>query len=178
MDAARNLPKYTYSDYTQWQGDWEMIDGIAYAMSPSPTQKHQRISLAIASEILICMRKQKNVCGDCVVLQEVDWILNEDTIFRPDLSIVCGKFDDYIRSAPELIIEILSPSSGYHDRIVKYEVYQVQRVPYYIIVDPLSNSYISYALQGDKYEEYNSNEFLINSQCLLEIDIATILKDV
>ncbi|MBS1596037.1 MAG: Uma2 family endonuclease [Bacteroidetes bacterium] len=178
MEAARNLPKYTYSDYAQWVGDWEMIDGIPYAMSPSPTQKHQRISLAIASEILIAIRKQKDECGDCVVQQDVDWILNDDTIFRPDLSIVCGKSEDYIRSAPQLIIEILSPSSGYHDRIVKYEVYQAQGVFYYIIVDPLSNSYVSYALRDGKYEEYNSNEFLIHGQCSIEIDIADILRDI
>ncbi len=35
------LPQYTYTDYEQWEGDWELIYGFPYAMSPSPKRTHQ-----------------------------------------------------------------------------------------------------------------------------------------
>jgi hypothetical protein len=43
--AIKILPHYTYSDYEQWEGQWELIDGIPYAMSPLPVPKHQKIHL-------------------------------------------------------------------------------------------------------------------------------------
>jgi len=39
-----DLPHYTYDDYSQWEGRWELIDGIAYAMTPAPWFSHQRVS--------------------------------------------------------------------------------------------------------------------------------------
>lgn len=45
MDSpVKILSYYTYADYAQWEGQWELIDGIPYAMSPSPVPKHQRIA--------------------------------------------------------------------------------------------------------------------------------------
>ncbi len=38
------LPNYTYDDYSHWEGKWEIIEGIPYAMSPSPSPLHQRIT--------------------------------------------------------------------------------------------------------------------------------------
>jgi hypothetical protein len=42
--AAKILPSYTYEDYLHWEGRWELIDGIPYAMSPFPAPRHQRIA--------------------------------------------------------------------------------------------------------------------------------------
>ena len=46
MDALRDDRRYTYADYAKWDGDtrYELIDGVAYMMSPAPGRKHQRIS--------------------------------------------------------------------------------------------------------------------------------------
>jgi len=38
------IEHYTYDDYVQWEGDWELMDGIPLAMSPAPTRKHQSIA--------------------------------------------------------------------------------------------------------------------------------------
>jgi len=46
--TERELPHYTYEDYSNWEGRWELIQGIPYAMSPSPSYTHQRISQKIA----------------------------------------------------------------------------------------------------------------------------------
>ena len=43
-----NLPQYTYEDYKNWEGDWELIYGQAYTMSPAPMIKHQSISSKMA----------------------------------------------------------------------------------------------------------------------------------
>jgi hypothetical protein len=37
------LPNYTYSDYLNWEGRWELINGIPFAMSPAPAPKHQKV---------------------------------------------------------------------------------------------------------------------------------------
>ncbi len=41
MSAVKLLPYYTYEDYCRWEGRWELIDGIPFAMSPAPTPRHQ-----------------------------------------------------------------------------------------------------------------------------------------
>ena len=55
--AHKDLPNYTYKDYCQWQGRWELIDGIPYAMSPMPVPKHQRIAANILSEFRMELKK-------------------------------------------------------------------------------------------------------------------------
>lgn len=46
------IPRYySYNDYLEWEGKWELIGGIAYAMSPTPIIKHQEISYSIASQL-------------------------------------------------------------------------------------------------------------------------------
>jgi len=63
------IPRYTYNDYLEWEGKWELIGGIAYAMSPAPVIKHQEISFNIASQL----REKSKDCKLCKSLQAVDW---------------------------------------------------------------------------------------------------------
>jgi len=133
--ALKYLPNYTIEDYTKWKGDWEMIDGIPYAMSPSPNPKHQMISgelFALFREVL-----KEHCTGDCRVLYEVDWRVNDDTVVKPDLLIVYGEIEgDFIGIIPSLVVEILSPSTHLKDRGLKLELYQEEGVKYYLIADP------------------------------------------
>ncbi len=46
-----DLPYYTYDDYKNWEGNWELVYGIAYSMRPNSTIKHQAISSSIACEL-------------------------------------------------------------------------------------------------------------------------------
>jgi hypothetical protein len=50
------LPHYTYEEFCQWEGRWEIIEGIPYAMSPSPVPKHQRVANEIKAELTLALR--------------------------------------------------------------------------------------------------------------------------
>jgi hypothetical protein len=82
-----DLPHYTYDDYIQWEGKWEIINGIPYSMVPAPVKKHQWIS----SEIVWQLKEQLKDCPKCEVLLPVDWPISEDTVVQPDLLVVCDE---------------------------------------------------------------------------------------
>ena len=50
MGAAKVLPYYTLAEWEQWEGNWELIEGLPFAISPTPLTKHQRIALNIAKQ--------------------------------------------------------------------------------------------------------------------------------
>jgi len=90
--AEAYLPHYTYEDYRQWEGDWELIDGIAYAMSyataPSPTLTHQALSMLLGSSLT----KSLGDCSECMVVSGMNYKLADDTILRPDFDFVFERF--------------------------------------------------------------------------------------
>lgn len=81
-------PNYTYEDYRQWEGSWELIDGIPYAMSPSPTYNHQIVSESIA----VMLREKLKDCKKCKSVMALDLrIKNEgdNNALCPDNSVIC-----------------------------------------------------------------------------------------
>ena len=58
MSAVKLLPYYTYDDYCNWEGRWELIDGIPFAMSPAPSLRHQWLSANIISELRTAIKNQ------------------------------------------------------------------------------------------------------------------------
>ena len=130
--AEEYIPRYTYEDYCRWEGRWELINGIAYAMTPSPVFKHQDASGNIHIELYRLLKK----CSNCVPVQAVDWRINDMTVVCPDNMVVCNKdHGDFVTGPPAIIFEILSPSTGIKDKKVKFRLYESQGVPCYIIVD-------------------------------------------
>lgn len=111
------VPHYTYDDYTQWRGKWELIDGIPYAMSPPPIPKHQIIANTLGALFYFSL----NPCKHCKVAQAIGYKISEDTILQPDISILCKetgkKFIDF---PPSLVVEILSPATALKDRHTKH----------------------------------------------------------
>ena len=87
MSGVRILPYYTYEDYSLWEGRWELIEGIPYAMSLAPTPRHQWIVVNMVSELRAAIKKSK--CKHCKVYDFIDVKVEEDTILQPDASIVC-----------------------------------------------------------------------------------------
>ncbi len=128
------LPHYTYEEYCQWKGDWELIAGIPYAMSLSSTVTHQVVNANIMSQF----SKALDQCKGCEVIPSVDWKIASDTVVRPDTAVICHTptNDAYLLKAPALIFEILSPSTQQKDRGLKFELYEREGVGYYVIVDP------------------------------------------
>lgn len=136
--APQYLPHYSVADYKQWEGDWELWNGIPVAMAPSPFGRHQYLSLRIAQALLTAIESAK--C-EAVVLQEIDWIVCDDTIVRPDIVVVCnGVPEQHVTETPSLVVEILSPSTAAKDRNDKLKLYEDNGVDHYLIVDPVQNS--------------------------------------
>lgn len=142
------LPHYTYADYVQWEGQWELIDGIPYAMSPSPVPKHQRIAGNLGAEFRFQL-KQSNRCN---TYQPVDYRVANDTILQPDMLVVCGAITkNYLDFSPALVAEILSPATALKDRHTKYSIYESQGIPYFIIIAPDTEEVEIYTLQNGAY---------------------------
>lgn len=64
---------YTLGDYRNWEGDWELIEGMPYAMAPSPSVSHQTVSFNLASLIKSNISEKNAACSICHVLMETDW---------------------------------------------------------------------------------------------------------
>ena len=128
-----NHPHYKLQDYELWEGRWELIEGIPYAMSPAPSIRHQSVSTKISWQLTNLLRN----CQTCQALLPIDWRIAEDTVVQPDNLVVCGEVTgQYLTRAPEIIFEILSPSTASKDRNLKFELYEREGVKYYVIVDP------------------------------------------
>ncbi len=82
-----------------------------------------------------------------------DWKISDDTVVRPDVVVVCGKFDKYITKAPEIVVEIVSATSAKKDEKIKFKLYEDEKVPYYILVYPEDKKAKIYKLTDGKYEK-------------------------
>lgn len=144
-----DIPHYTYDEYKLWEGSWELIGGVAYAMSPAPMIKHQSISNNIAWELKNILQN----CKICQALLPIDWRISNDTVLQPDNSVICHKPQNeaYITKAPKIIFEVLSKSTAKKDTGIKFEIYEKEGVEYYIIVDPDENMAKVYRLHEGRY---------------------------
>ena len=172
------LPHYTYEDYKLWEGRWELICGIPYAMSPSPVWRHQKTNVKIVSQLDglfdICACK-------CVALMALDWIVNDDTIVEPDVSVTCEPIEGkFLTKTPEIIFEILSPSTTLKDKNTKYELYKLNGVKYYILVDAENKTYEIFELQNGEYKKVNAINNIFDFQiknCSISFNFSTIWAD-
>ena len=142
--------RYTIEDYKHWEGDWELIYGQAVAMAPSPFGPHQ----AIVSEIIFDLKSSLQRCDkECFVYAELDYIVDEETLLRPDILVSCQKIKDFAKKAPELIAEVLSPSTAIKDKNIKFSIYEAERVLYYMMVDYKLQKVKVYKLQEGAYQK-------------------------
>ena len=170
---------YTVADYTHWQGDWELIEGMPYAMSPSPSVSHQVVSTNLVAIIKNSLTANK-ACGSCITLMETDWHVSNDTIVRPDVMIVCNITGEKVITTPELIIEVVSSSSTKRDESMKFELYQQEGVPYYILVYPQLRLAKVYYNQGDQFNKTgdfsNKAAHFDMKTCQLSVDFSAIWR--
>ncbi len=144
------LPNYSYADYCQWEGRWELIEGIPHAMSPLPIPKHQRIAGDIHALFWNALRKKR--CKKCRAYQPLDYKLSEKTILQPDMLVVCGEIRKaFLDFPPALVVEVLSPSTASKDRLYKFNTYQQQGIRYYLIVDVKEETIEVYELENGSY---------------------------
>ncbi len=180
---AKNFEeRYTYNDYLNWNDGerWEIINGVAYNMSPSPTPKHQRIGLIIKKTFLVNEKKLKK----CFLFDApTDVVFDEYNVVQPDIFIVCDKNkikEKNIQGAPDLIIEITSPSTELKDRREKLNLYEKFEVKEYIIVNS-EREYVEryYLTEEGKYkrpEIFNWDEVLKLKTFEIEIKLWEIFE--
>lgn len=133
----------------------ELLDGTVVAMSPRPAVNHNRVASRISSIFEHYLWGKK-----CIPFGDgTDLYLSEKDRFVPDGMIVCDKDKvkaDGVYGAPDLVVEILSPSTARNDRGYKKEKYEEYGVPEYWIVNPNDQSIEVYLLQEGRYKLDNT----------------------
>ncbi len=173
MSAVKLLPYYTYADYCNWEGRWELIEGIPFAMSPAPSPRHQWILVNIASELRTALKKSK--CRASKVYDFIDVKIEDDTILQPDVSIVCKPISkNFLDFPPALVVEILSESTALKDRVSKFSIYEKFGIKYYLIVDQERDDLEIFSLENSKYIlQKNSSKspfaFHLGDNCKIEV---------
>ena len=133
--APRYIPHYTLADYQQWDGDWELIDGVPIAMTPSPFGPHERVVARLA-RLLGNAIAEDDAC-DCEIYVNLDWIVSDDTVIRPDLMTVCGDQPaKHLERPPALLVEVLSESTRLSDLNAKQTLATQHYVSHYFTIDP------------------------------------------
>lgn len=144
------------SDNLAYQEEpWEeLIDGEVVAMSPRPVFNHNHIAFNIAVMFQSYLRGKR-----CTVIPDgTDLYLTEKDRFVPDMMVVCDRDKirrDGVHGAPDLVVEVLSPSTAKKDRMHKKAVYEACGVREYWLVDP-ENRTIEQYLPRDGRLELNS----------------------
>ncbi|THF72869.1 Uma2 family endonuclease [Cohnella fermenti] len=151
----------TYEMYAEMPDDgqrYEVIDGVLEMMPPGVTTTHQ----VIARELLMLL------AGSCrsdyiVLFAPLDVILTRTNVLQPDVLMVHRSRSAIvtnrgIEGVPDLVVEILSPSTRKRDKVVKSKVYAKHGVPEYWMIDPLTKTLEQYGLTDGGYYELE-NEF-------------------
>ena len=156
---AGKTHKFTYGDYLSWTDEerWELIDGEAFNMTPAPSRTHQKILLALA-DIFYKYLEDKScevyVAPFDVRLPEADQPEKDiTTVVQPDLTVVCDptKLDDKgCLGTPDLIVEIISPSTAARDYIEKLALYERWLVAEYWIVHPIDKTVMVFQLNAQR----------------------------
>ena len=159
MAPAKEYERYTWDDYCSWPEEerWELIDGVAWDMSPAPSRIHQQILVDFVSRFHMALEN-----SDCEVFAApFDVKLSEEseddapTVVQPDVVLCCDgdKLTEWgMQGAPDLIIEIVSPASGRKDRKQKFSLYKRYGVREYWIVDPDEQVLEIYRHDGKRFE--------------------------
>ena len=149
--------KLTYEDYASLPDDerYELIDGELIPM-PSPKWLHQLLQAKIFGPLFNFV--YGGSWGD-IVVAPMDVLLTPFDVVQPDLIFVSSArahiiTEDNIRGAPDLLIEILSPSTERRDRIVKRDLYARHGVGEYWLIDPYAKTATVLILGANGYDTH------------------------
>lgn len=170
-DAHEN-GTYTYEDYCSWSGEerYELIDGWAYLMS-APNEAHHDSSWALAKKFDDFFADKP--CKPYMAPFEVRLFPHntrqkEQGLVQPDLFVVCDRSKSdgaKINGAPDLVVEILSPSTMNMDYFKKLKLYTQAEVREYWIVDPSAKTVLIYAIKNRRHTIafYGQDELLCSA---------------
>lgn len=153
---ARSRTKLTYDDYCCYPNDGrrhEIIDGVHY-VNPAPSTYHQHVSKRLQYQLYTKIE----LAGHGVMYDApVDVHLTDHDVVQPDLVVILNAKKNIVTPAkvkgvPDLLVEILSPSSIDHDRLRKRNLYERCGIPEYWILDPFDHKLEQLVLRGGSYE--------------------------
>lgn len=170
----RTERRYSWQDYLTWPEEerWEVIDGVAYNMTPSPTSRHQIVAGNVHR--ILGNKLQGKSCRPFIA--PLDVYLDDFNFVQPDVFVVCdeNKIKEKIYGAPDLIIEVLSPATSLKDKREKKILYEKFGVKEYIIVYPDEMFIERYGLAESKFKEPDilGPEEVLNLSSLEGVEIA------
>lgn len=149
------IPKLTFEQFRQLPEDgkrYELVHGEVH-VTPSPTTRHQMVLLNLAMDLGPYVIK--NQLGE-VYSAPLDVRLGENTALQPDLIFISNAHagiiqEDWIAGSPDLVVEVLSPSTAAHDRATKLRIYAETGVAEVWVIDPKARTVEVLKLQGSKY---------------------------
>jgi Uma2 family endonuclease len=148
--------KYTEKDYQLLEegAPFQLINGDLI-MSPLPTSYHQLLSIRLSYYIQFYL-ENTGLQGVCLCAP-IDVVLDDENIVQPDLIYISAErkpelLQAQIMGAPDLVIEILSPSTALYDLRQKKDNYERFGVKEYLIIDPISNNADRYVLIDAEYQ--------------------------
>lgn len=186
MALPKEKERYTFADYLTWDENEriEIIDGEAFLMA-APSSKHQEISMEISRQLANFLvgkpcRVYPAPFNVRLFAKDGDAPEDVDTVVEPDISVICdrSKIDARgCKGAPDLIVEILSPSSLRNDRLVKLRLYQRAGVREYWIADPENKTVQVFLLNSNgilyPHEDYGQEDVAkvnVLDGCFIELD--------
>lgn len=157
MPLSKAEKKYTFTDYLKFPSDerWEIIEGIPY-MQSAPTWEHQSISRELMFQFAGYLRNSHCRVFAAPFDLRLPEIEEDDehatNVIQPDISVICDKSKlkgtGYC-GTPELVVEILSPSTGRLDRLTKFWAYEKACVKEYWLVEPDTKLISVFILQNN-----------------------------
>ncbi|TAN47054.1 MAG: Uma2 family endonuclease [Methylococcaceae bacterium] len=143
------LHRYTFEDYQRWPEDqrWEIIGGVAFNMCPAPSTRHQTVTGNFFSHLRVKLSGRR--CR--VFIAPTDVKFSDTDVVQPDVLVVCDPAKitpSHVEGAPDLVVEVLSPSTSAKDLREKKALYQRYGVREYLVIDPLEN-FVQRFLLGD-----------------------------
>ncbi|MFZ3588511.1 Uma2 family endonuclease [Bacillus sp. DJP31] len=161
MALPQKNDNFTYAEYLTLDDNvkYEVIDEQIYNLSPSPTLKHQDVVTQLSVDFGLYLRGKKCrlfVSPIDVCLSDETEILNKVTEWvAPDLVVVCDTSkigNKRIVDSPDLVVEVLSPSTAKKDKLVKFNRYERADIKEYWIVDPIHETVDVYFLNKGSYQ--------------------------
>lgn len=145
MLATKKTEFFTYQDYLKWPDDerWEIIEGKAFYLGPpAPILEHQSIAGEFFHFLKGKLKGQK-----CIpFISPVDVVFSDINVVQPDVVVVCDPSKlqiTHIHGAPDIVIEVLSPSTALKDKREKKVLFEKYGVKEYIIVN-VSDAFVEY----------------------------------
>ena len=181
MASVTNKKRMTYADYLKIDDNnrYEIFNG-ELSMVPSPSTDHQNVSRNL--EFLLWGFIKEKGLGK-VFNAPVDVVFDDDEVFQPDIIFIKSENQSIIgknaiQGVPDLIVEIVSPSSTFYDTIEKKDIYRKYGVKEYWIIFPDEKVIEVLSLEKGEYLEFckSKKEGIVKSKILEGLEINS--KDV